>query len=486
MQIRLRNIGIIRDSTITLDGLTVITGKNNSGKTTVGKTLYALLEGTSFLRTRARADRGSYIWKQLDTIEDILSERFFYNLPAEVESFFAKYPTLQGFMSEDSPWMELDRNDLEEYAHSLAQDLKAVASSSLEGLSFERRIKRLNSSTGTWEDCTVSMADSFRERVRDSLNILEQLFADLQKDPDLVDYARESVNQTLRVEFSSQIQPVKAPDVTSEVTLSDNGSSSSPYFHFTIVNNTIVNDGHPIFFSSPCARVFMIDDPFILDTAPGQTVYREGASKALLDLSRIQTHNFKLRQILRSPSRVSVFEQTLLNESLQSIKAQIDRVLPGTFEFSSSGDYYVQDGAKIKTVNLATGSKMFSILKILFEKGRLDKDTMLILDEPEAHLHPQWQNAFAEVIALLVKRLNVNILLTTHSPNFMLALDAYMRKYELNSRTNFYQTDPGEDGFVSYRCVNDDLGAIYDDFLQYLSQVKLLRDQYLYGEEGDQ
>lgn len=484
MQIRLRNIGIIRDSTITLDGLTVITGKNNSGKTTVGKTLYALLEGTSFLRSRARADRNSYIRKQLNTIEDILSERFFYPFSADTKNLFAKQPILQGLISGDSRWLDLDRDELEQYAHSLAQELKDIASSP-DQFSFDFQVDQHNLSTGALEKVTLSMKEPFMERVKDSLNLLEKLFADLQKDPDLVDYARESVNQTLRVEFSSQIQPVKTPDVTSEVTLSDN-DASSPYFHFSIVNNTIVNDGHPIFFSSPCKRVYMIDDPFILDTAPGRTIYREGASKAFLDLSRIQPHNFKLRQRLRSASPVSVFEQTLLNESLQFIKAQIDQILPGTFEFSSSGDYYVQDGAKIRTVNLATGSKMFSILKILLEKGRLDKDTMLILDEPEAHLHPKWQNAFAEVIALLVKRLDVNILLTTHSPNFMLALDAYMRKYELNSRTNFYQTDPGEDGFVSYRCVNDDLGVIYDDFLQYLSQVKLLRDQYLYGGEDTQ
>ena len=64
---------------------------------------------------------------------------------------------------------------------------------------------------------------------------------------------------------------------------------------------------------------------------------------------------------------------------------------------------------------------------------------MLILDEPEAHLHPAWQNLFAEVIVLLVRELGVNILLTTHSSNFVLALDAYMRKYSIEEKTNFYQ-----------------------------------------------
>lgn len=127
---------------------------------------------------------------------------------------------------------------------------------------------------------------------------------------------------------------------------------------------------------------------------------------------------------------------------------------------------------------------MFSIVKMLLEKGELDSGTMLILDEPEAHLHPQWQNTFAEIIVLLVKELNVNILLTTHSPNFMLALDAYMRKYEIAEKTNFYQTSAMENGFVQYHCLNNDMGKIYQDFLQYLSEAKMLRNKYLtYAEE---
>ena len=44
MELTLKNIGIIKDSTIKLDGLTVITGPNNSGKSTVGKVLYSLIK----------------------------------------------------------------------------------------------------------------------------------------------------------------------------------------------------------------------------------------------------------------------------------------------------------------------------------------------------------------------------------------------------------------------------------------------------------
>jgi predicted ATPase len=130
---------------------------------------------------------------------------------------------------------------------------------------------------------------------------------------------------------------------------------------------------------------------------------------------------------------------------------------------------------------------MFSIIKLLLEKGNLNDDTMLILDEPEAHLHPEWQNSFAEMIVLLVKELGVNILLTTHSSNFVLALDAYMRKYEIETLTNFYRTKFNESGLVDYECINDNINLIYQDFLQYLSEVKVLRNKYLkcIGDEND-
>ena len=78
----------------------------------------------------------------------------------------------------------------------------------------------------------------------------------------------------------------------------------------------------------------------------------------------------------------------------------------------------------------------------------------------------------------------LNVLLTTHSPNFVLALDAYMRKYRLEEKSNFYQTQILEDGFVQYNCMDDDIGKIYEDFLQYLSEVKMLRSFYMrHGEE---
>lgn len=473
MQIKLNHVGLIKDSTIALDGLTVITGKNNSGKTTVGKTLYALLDAVSNLRTKARSDRNAYTSKRLHGLRDVLTGGIW----SEDEQQIDDYPALNALLSNTVE--KRYGQDLGEYLQALGQELLQIDDDLLENINITDLLWISSDGSG------IQSTDTAQVR-KAALSDLTLLIETLKRDPKLIDYARESLNQSLRVEFSGQIQPVRAPDAISTVELLEERENAPVYFRLSLANNGVVNDGKPVFSRSPFKRVYMIDDPFILD-APPIAAHPQGRgqkeTESFFNPGRVQSHNRKLWRTVTNAGSVNVFEQTLLNDSLKSIKAQIDRVLPGTFEFSTEGEYYVENGAKIKISNLATGSKMFSIIKILLERGRLDADTMLILDEPEAHLHPAWQNAFAEIIVLLVKELKVNIVLTTHSPNFMLALDAHMRKYDISDLTNFYQTNTLDGGFVQYHCVNDDLGQIYDDFLQYLSEMKTLRDRYLYGEE---
>lgn len=471
MQIKLNHVGLIKDSTIALDGLTVITGKNSSGKTTVGKTLYALLDAVSNLRTKARFDRNAYISKRLHGLRDVLTGGIW----SENEQRIDNYPALDALLSNTVE--KRYGQDLGEYLQTLEQELLQIDDDLLE---------KLNIADLLWispDDSGIQPTDAAQIR-KAALSDLALLIEALKRDPKLIDYARESLNQSLRVEFSGQIQPVRTPDAVSTVELLGEGENAPVYFRLSLVNNSVVNDGKPVFSRSPFKRVYMIDDPFILD-APPMAAHPQGRgqkeAESFFNPGRVQSHKRKLWRTVINAKPVNIFEQTLLNDSLKSIKEQIDHVIPGTFEFSSEGEYYIENSAKVRISNLATGSKMFSIVKILLERNRLDADTMLILDEPEAHLHPAWQNAFAEIIVLLVKELKVNVVLTTHSPNFMLALDAHMRKHDIIERTNFYQTSILEGGFVQYHCVNDDLGQIYDDFLQYLSEMKMLRDHYFYG-----
>lgn len=52
MQLRISNIGKIRCATIDLNGITVIAGDNDTGKTTIGKTLFGFFKSCHNLTQR--------------------------------------------------------------------------------------------------------------------------------------------------------------------------------------------------------------------------------------------------------------------------------------------------------------------------------------------------------------------------------------------------------------------------------------------------
>ena len=80
MQIELDNVGIVAKSSINIDGLTVITGSNNSGKSTIGKVAFALIRSVSNYEVEAVVDRFYYAIDQLNGITGIFPFSFKYHL----------------------------------------------------------------------------------------------------------------------------------------------------------------------------------------------------------------------------------------------------------------------------------------------------------------------------------------------------------------------------------------------------------------------
>jgi predicted ATPase len=87
-------------------------------------------------------------------------------------------------------------------------------------------------------------------------------------------------------------------------------------------------------------------------------------------------------------------------------------------------------------------AKSFGILQMLLSGDFIKARTLVVLDEPEVHLHPNWQLKYAEIITLLVQN-NRNILVTTHSPYMVEALERYAEKYKIEEKTNFYLAKDG-------------------------------------------
>ncbi len=487
MEIKLENIGLIKDSTIRLDGLTVITGENNSGKTTVGKAIYALVEGVSNLAERAERDQVHFVNVKLDYIKDLFEPFIFSSRhPEHTEKIFTDMPMLCHLAI--SNWGYTRRFpesfDSKQFARELHKELTAF---SIDSIDFHSMYFKENWIISIKYKDEEEIKTGFQETVQEAITTLEKMFEVISQDSELIDYARGSINETLNVEFHEQIQPVLYDVEKSRIEVSNDGAMM---FAFDIAGNKVLKSDAPVFFGIPYKRALFVDNPLLLDSTPANRTRQNPflqmpIDDSYLNKSRIIRHEDKLRSMLRTPSDATVLEKLLAEERYDEINTKISEVISGNIEMSADGDFYVVKGKRLHFTNLATGSKMFSILKILIDKGQIDERTLLVLDEPEAHLHPEWQNKFAEVIVLLVRYLGTNVVLTSHSPNFVMAIDAYMRKYEITDKTNFYQTRRMEDGFVEYVDVNDDLGRIYADFSQHLVKVKMLRDHLNFGGHND-
>lgn len=97
--------------------------------------------------------------------------------------------------------------------------------------------------------------------------------------------------------------------------------------------------------------------------------------------------------------------------------------------------------SEIQLKNIATGIKSFGIIQTLLKNSYITPLGFFVFDEPENHLHPVWQVAFAEILIKLVEK-KICIMVNTHSPYMLEALQKYSQKYK--TRANFYLADNGE------------------------------------------
>lgn len=127
------------------------------------------------------------------------------------------------------------------------------------------------------------------------------------------------------------------------------------------------------------------------------------------------------------------------------IKDNVTSLMNGEFKKDEMGRFFFdKKGQKIELLNTATGIKYFGLFQVLSQNNYLNENTVLILDEPEVHLHPKWQLEMAKLIVELVKK-GVKILVNSHSPYMIEALKRYADREKIENKTNFYLA---EDGYI--------------------------------------
>ena len=127
--------------------------------------------------------------------------------------------------------------------------------------------------------------------------------------------------------------------------------------------------------------------------------------------------------------------------------------------------YKRKDGLEVDFKDCATGLKSLAVLNLLYKNKYLDSETLLIIDEPEVHLHPQWVVQYAKILVQICAKFKTRLLLTSHSPDMVSALKV-MAEVEGVSGVNFYLAEQSKlDKYkYAYKPLGNTIEKIFECF----------------------
>ena len=420
MRLELTNVGKIRKADVELNGVTVIAGENNTGKSTVGKMLFCVFH--SFYRIEEQISE-----ERQKTIARVLAN--YYHETA--------HRLTRGF-------------DTADFAKDISDKKEQFLS--------DTRVLRKEI-----EEFYLKSDSYFRQYL--NYDSLEQL-ADkiygflLIKDEEI---RKAILQKRLVAEFGIKIGYLDEPDEKTKVNL--NIKNGNICFEVTGNEDIVIKKQ-----MSLMKEILYIDDPFVLDNLN---------SKRVLNLQNQFGHNGDLlKKIVKEENTLEfgVVDELVGRQKLKNIFEAMDGVCDGDLMLDEGGSY-VYKTHKLKEslgiMNLSTGMKSFVILRKLLQNGSIDENGVIILDEPEIHLHPEWQLKFAEVIVLIQREFGVNILLNTHSPYFLNAIEVYSEKYGIEKKCKYYLTNE-ENGRVDILDVTEDRESIYEKLARPLQELENL------------
>ena len=417
MKLVIENIGKIKKAEFDFRGITVIAGNNNTGKSTVGKVLYSFFNSLQNVSEKVENQRYE---ERCDALQAYMTNEIYSSFEPSDESNRIRriFSALKFKIPED-----LDLRDKSEVKKWVASALK------------KRGIKLSDRSAG--------------------FSKLWKQFENIDKidDKDIISVLVERYYKDV---FHNQINSLFV-DAAGKVRL----DIQSKEFILEFKHNKVTSQNIPFNIRN---RAILIQSPDIIDALGEKNSFAHGFVAELMN-----GLNEQLILSLIKRTRKNAIAETQFREKMTNITALLNEVIPGEFDKKSSGNVVYNEKEfeePLSVINLSTGLKSFALLQLLLDNSALGDKDVLILDEPEVNLHPGWQLKYAELIVLLERAFNLTVLLTTHSPYFLRAIEMYSRKYGITNDCDYYLASLTGNNEAEFFHVNDQLNRIYREMAE--------------------
>lgn len=436
MLVTFKNTGMIEEADIRFDGLTVIAGENDTGKSTIGKLMF------SIIKTFNRYERDARQY-QVRNIQRLIDD-YYFDFRKEIDNV--------SLLEMGKTFFDELKNDALELVSRNAPKGKIQSSISSKTDNFTKIVQRIAGVQVNLEEISGRVVNLIREKP-----IKEDIF---------------------KISFSSYITSLINGEITNKFaekqTFAITGrEGKNILFEISGTKSPVTVRLHDKLYFEDAT---FIESPVLLNLADtirfSKTEFDmngEIKKKAEL-LEKGYAPEYMKDFILKLTERINIKETPL--ETADYIRG----IINGDFYYDHKENDFVfkKENNVFKGTSISSGIKYLGAVSILLRAGFLDERSLLVFDEPETHMHPQWQIRFAEVLVKLVKE-GKNILLTSHSPYFIEAMKIYSDQSQLKEKTNFYLSEVKKSKFISRIIeITDDISPVFQLMAEPFRELEIV------------
>lgn len=409
MRLVLDNFSCIKHADVTIDGITIIAGLNNTGKSTIGKALFSTFSALNNVDTK------------IAKLRILEAQKILFRQSSDAETWALRKSIFD--------IVDILRKNLRDTQNIYTlTDLQNDINSCLDFLEGDRKQLAAN----TFYEALKEVIECPKEKVFE-----------------------EALLTTFRNTFDGQINNLDSEEITASIQLIIKNKQTS--IHIKRNSECTYDYGFDIL-----NKAVFIATPYTTDEL-GPYLYYDNMDDDFSFATPGEHLCMLLSQYTKRIADVSgSLSRSIVKEKLSELFTILNTIVPGTIK-KNAGNYSLlhKDGKQnISFKNLSTGIKAFIIIRMLLEAGLINKKDVLILDEPEIHLHPEWQLIYANLIVLLQKQFDLSVVITSHSPFFIDAINQYTKLYHTADKTHYYYATR-ENGEAKIQEVSDSLSSIY-------------------------
>lgn len=406
MRVHLKNLGPINEANININKVTIVGGHNATGKSTLSKFLYSFLRSNSYNREKI-------------AYKDIV------NLIREESRYIASF---------------LRRNNHENYRNFNR------------GYFIIRNNEDFNAILDDYENIkndfyNLDITNNDKKEVLEKFNQIDNLI-------DIVNQNDDSLYISLmRSLLESEFSTTNFNSLIEII-----GINNSFKFIIDFKNHDFTSDDAFI-----CKGGIILNDVYYIDSISILDMFDNIRFSSKKPIDHIDF--LKKNLINNSNDTLNVFDDKI-NKNIIDLEKEIKSIINGNFIYENREfAFSCENGISSLMHNTASGIKQIGIIQLLLSNRKLKENCFLIIDEPEVNLHPDWQFKLANILMLLVKKLNVSIYINTHSPLFIEAINAFSEYYDLDDETNYYLAEKSDENelFNLNEVKSSELSKIYDN-----------------------